>query len=86
MVSLVLSKNQWKVKLGWQALHAYKFLFIRMTPLSRDFLMIVKHSSIHRLQLGFIIIVSPIGLSRFTTFNGIHIRSSVCGLVDSKFY
>ena len=52
--SLILSNNQWKVVLGQQAPYISKFLFISVTHLSRRFLRIIKHSSIHRLQLGFV--------------------------------
>ena len=41
--------------------YIYKFLFITVTRLSRIFLRIVKRSSIHKLQLGFVnISIEPI--------------------------
>ena len=47
--------------------------------------MIVKSYSIHILQLGFINdCISPIGLIKSTILNVMHLRKSVCGVVDLK--
>ena len=70
----------------YQAPYIYEFLFISATHLSRIFLRVVKRSSIHRLQLGFVILfIDTIGLICFTTFNGMHLCSSVHYIVGLQF-
>ena len=57
-----------------------------MINLSRRFLRTDKHSSMHRLQLGFVnVFIAPIGLICFTTLNVMHLRRSVQGVVDLNY-
>ena len=49
--------------------------------------MIVISSSIHKLQLGFVnILTVPIGFSCFTTLNDMRLRGSVRDMVELKFF
>ena len=81
----MLSQNLWKVVLYRKAPYISKFLFISVTHLPRRFLRIVRRSSIHRLQLGFVtVFIAPIGLSSFTTLNVVHLRRSVREVADLK--
>ena len=53
--------------------------------LSRSFLRIVRRSSIHRLQLGFVnVFIAPIGFSCFTNLNVMYLRKSVRGVLVLK--
>ena len=56
-----------------------------VTRLSRSFLKIIRRSSIHRLQLGFVnVFIAPIEFNCFTTLNVMYLRKSVCGVVVLK--
>ena len=75
----------WKQVLCWQAPYISEFLFIIVTRLSRSFLRIVRRSSIHRLQLGFLnVFIAPIGFICFTTLNVMYLRKSLRDLVLLK--
>ena len=74
---LVLRKNRRKVIFFRKDLYISDFLFITVTRLSCSCFRIIKHSSILRLQLGFInCFIAPIGFSCFTTLNVIYLRRS----------
>ena len=78
-------QNRWTVVLYRQAPYISKFLFMSVTRLSRRFLSIVSHSSIHILQVGLVnYFIAAIGLSFVTTLNVIHLCKSVRGLVYLK--
>ena len=56
-----------------------------MTHLSRSFLRIVKHSSIHRLQFDLVnVFIVTIGFICFTTLNVINLRRYLHGVVELK--
>ena len=60
-------------------------MFIIATSLSRSFLRIVKHSSIHRLQFDFVnIFIGPISFSSFNTLDVIYLRRYVRDVVVLK--
>ena len=81
----MLSKNWWKQVLCRQAPYISEFLFMIVTRLSRIFLSIVRRSSIHRLQLGFVnAFIVPIGFGCFTTLNVMYLRKSVRDVVVLK--
>ena len=81
-VSSVLTQNLWKQVLCWQAPYISQFLFMIVTRLSRSFLRIIKCSSIHRLQLGFVnFFIAPIRFSCLTTLNVMYLRNSVRDVV-----
>ena len=70
-----LRKNWRKVVLWWQTPYKYEIFFIIVTHLSRIFLRIVKSSSMHRLQLGFInYCIDKIVPIWFNTLNIMHLR------------
>ena len=62
-----------------------QFLVYNCYAFSTWILRILKRSSIHRLQLGFVIVfIAPIGFSCFNTLNDIHFRISVRDVVVLK--
>ena len=79
----MLRQNQWKVVLFREAPYISEFLFITMTRLSHLYFRVVKRSSIHKLQLGFVnVYIAPIGFSCFTTLNIMYFCRSVCDVVE----
>ena len=80
-----MRKNWHKFVLCWEARYISESLLITVTCLSRIFFRIVGRSSTHTLQLDFVIVfIAQIGLSYFTTLNGMHLRGSVREVVDLK--
>ena len=85
-VSSVLRKNWWKVVLCQQDLYVSEFLLITVTHFSRWFFRMVKRSSVHRLQLGFVhVFIAPIGFIWFTALNVAYLRRSVRDVVALRF-
>ena len=81
----MLRENWWQFVLWQHVPYISKFLFISVMHLSRNFLRIFKHYSIHRLKLGFLnYIIAPIWLIWFTTLNVAHLCKSVRDVVDLK--
>ena len=85
MWSLLLRKNWWKFVLCQEAPEIFDPFFIKVTRLWRRFSRINKHSSINKLQLGFVNdFIAPIILRSFTTLKVIHLRKSMSDVVDLK--
>ena len=66
----MIRQNIRKVVLCQRDPYIYEVLFITMTGLSNSFLRIVKHSSMHKLQLGFVnVFIVTIGCICNTTLD-----------------
>ena len=79
-------QNLWKQVLCRQAPYISEFLFMIVMRLPRSFLRILRRSSIHILQLGFVnVFIAPIGFRCFTTLNVMYLRKSVRDVVVLKF-
>ena len=81
----MLRINIRKVVLCPKAPYTLELLFTSMTFLSRSFLRIVKYSSIHRFQLGFVEhLIATIGLICLTTLKVMQVCKYMSYAVDLK--